>query len=214
MKVYRDSRDEPYGAVDWAEHELNQKLFPVHRLDRDTEGLLVIAKNSDAARRLQQGFRTREQHKTYLAWVWGSPPAKLTIETPLRKHKGSGMEPAWTRFARVKQIELPGTNSSSNPAATPTALLRLELRTGRFHQIRRHLSQSGWPIVGDREYGNRGLDSAYSTKRLELYATGIAFEHPRTGVLKKFECRPEGLHDLSGRLQRGLGKPPESTENS
>jgi len=147
----------------------------VHRLDRNTSGLLVIAKSEEVHRRLKAALAAGQIRREYLALVEGRPPARSgTIEAPIgrdRRHRmlmstdSEAPKPAITHFELERTL----------PQAT---LLRVRLQTGRTHQIRVHLRAIGHPVCGDREYGHAGL---YGLERQFLHATRLAFGHPVTG---------------------------------
>lgn len=146
----------------------------IHRLDRDASGLLVFSKNDAAYQSLKRQFFKHTVDRVYVAVVHGSPnPTKGTITSHLveridgsvhstRQH-GKGQR-AETEYERIEQTGKRG-------------LLRVRLRTGRKHQIRVHLSERGWPIVGDVMYG----PTPPAAERLMLAATELSFDHPRTG---------------------------------
>jgi 23S rRNA pseudouridine1911/1915/1917 synthase len=147
----------------------------VHRLDRDTSGLLVVARSEEAHRLLQEALRKRLIEREYLALVEGLPPARSgTIEAPIGRHPrirtrmavgGTASREARTHFTLERS--LPGVS-----------LLRLRLDTGRTHQIRVHLQAIGYPVCGDPEYGTAGM---LGLTRQFLHATRLAFPHPITG---------------------------------
>jgi 23S rRNA pseudouridine1911/1915/1917 synthase len=147
----------------------------VHRLDRDTSGLLVVARSDEAHRRLQALIRSRQLEREYLALVEGRPPARTgTIEAPIGRDPrvrtrmavgGDFPRQARTRFTLERSLE-------------GFSLLRLRLDTGRTHQIRVHLRSIGHPVAGDPEYGTAGL---LGLERQFLHATRLAFPHPITG---------------------------------
>jgi len=164
----------------------------VHRLDRDTSGLLVVARSEEALRRLQDALARRLIEREYLALVEGRPPARSgTIEAPVGRHPrvrtrmavgGSNPRDARTHFVLER-------------ALAGTSLLRLRLQTGRTHQIRVHLQAIGHPVCGDPEYGTAGL---LGLERQFLHATRLAFDHPFTGE------RIEVVSPLPDDLQRAL----------
>jgi 23S rRNA pseudouridine1911/1915/1917 synthase len=147
----------------------------VHRLDRDTSGLLVVAKSDEVHRALKALLAARELRREYLALVAGRPAARTgTIEAPIgrdRRHRtlmsidSDEPRPARTHFEIAEAL----------PAAT---LLRVSLETGRTHQIRVHLHSIGLPVCGDRQYGVR---DAYGLNRQFLHAARLAFIHPVSG---------------------------------
>ena len=148
----------------------------VHRLDRDTSGLLVVAKNNAVHQALKALLAHRRLRREYLALVDGHPPARTgTIDAPIGRHR---------RDRKLMSID------SEDPREARThfeierllpagALLRVALDTGRTHQIRVHLAAIGHPVCGDPQYGIRGR---YGLTRQFLHATRLAFVHPVTGV--------------------------------
>jgi 23S rRNA pseudouridine1911/1915/1917 synthase len=146
----------------------------VHRLDRDTSGLLVVAKDEEVHRRLKAQLQAREIVREYLALVEGRPPARTgTIDAPLgrdrRERTRQSIETNDPRAA-VTHFEI----ERALPGAT---LLRIRLETGRTHQIRAHLQAIGHPVAGDPQYGHAGR---YGLRRQFLHATRLAFDHPLT----------------------------------
>lgn len=163
----------------------------VHRLDRDTSGILLIAKKRSALKNLQNQFRERETGKTYLALVAGRWPAnKKVLDKPLHKY----LLPDGER--RVKVV------TRDNPDGMPSVtlvkvrdvmvagftLLEVTIKTGRTHQIRVHLASEGFPIAGDDKYGDFELNKALlrpgaspSLKRMYLHAWRLQFNHPASG---------------------------------
>ena len=166
----------------------------VHRLDRDTSGLLVVARTDEALTRLQAALADRQIEREYLALVEGRPPARTgTIDAPIgrdprvRTRKavgGSGQREARTHFTLER-------------AFADTSLLRLRLETGRTHQIRVHLRAIGHAVCGDPEYGTPGL---LGLRRQFLHATRLAFEHPITG--ERVEVSSPLPADLQSALER------------
>lgn len=148
----------------------------VHRLDRDTSGLLVVARSEAVHRALQSALARRQIRREYLALVQGRPPARAgTIEAPIGRHSR-----ARTRMtvggAAAREAR---THFSIERALHGTSLLRLRLDSGRTHQIRVHLGAVGLPVCGDSVYGVAG---AFGLKRQFLHATRIAFQHPIGGA--------------------------------
>jgi 23S rRNA pseudouridine1911/1915/1917 synthase len=147
----------------------------VHRLDKDTSGLLVVARSDDVHRALKAMLQRREITREYLALVDGRPPARTgTIDAPIGRDRRvrvrmstDSAEPreAVTHFSLVEAL----------PVAT---LLRVRLETGRTHQIRVHLQAIGHPVCGDPEYGVAGR---FGLTRQFLHAARLAFTHPVTG---------------------------------
>jgi 23S rRNA pseudouridine955/2504/2580 synthase len=178
----------------------------VHRLDRDTSGILLVAKKRSALTHLQDQFRERETGKTYLALVTGVWPAnKKVIDLPLHKYLQEDGE----RRVRVTTADDPdGMRSitlvkvrSTMPARTPLglpamSLLEVTIKTGRTHQIRVHLASQGHAIVGDDKYGDFELNKRLlkqGMKRMFLHAWRLQFNHPASGerVALNAELPPE-----------------------
>lgn len=160
----------------------------VHRLDKETSGLLMIAKKRSALVALQDQLRERETGKTYAALVWGDWPAKLkVIDVPLVKFVGGDGE----RWVRPGKADEEGAKRSISLVKvvqrTPHfSLLDVTIKTGRTHQIRVHLQQAGHAIVGDPKYGdferNRELARGRAKfDRMFLHARKLQFQHPATG---------------------------------
>jgi 23S rRNA pseudouridine1911/1915/1917 synthase len=159
-----------------------QRAGIVHRLDRDTSGLLIVARSDEAHRLLQRALAERRIVREYLALVHGRPPARTgTIEAPIgrdpRVRTRMAVDGAHPREAR--------THFEIERALGPFTLLRLRLDTGRTHQIRVHLQAIGHPVAGDPEYGSRAGSGAFQTLGLErqfLHAAHLSFAHPLTGA--------------------------------
>ena len=148
----------------------------VHRLDRDTSGLLVVAKNNAVHQALKALLAHRRLRREYLALVDGHPPARTgTIDAPIGRHRRDrklmSIDSEDPREAR--------THFEIERLLSAAALLRVALDTGRTHQIRVHLAAIGHPVCGDPQYGIRGR---YGLTRQFLHATRLAFVHPVTGA--------------------------------
>lgn len=169
----------------------------VHRLDRETSGLLLIAKKKSALKALQNQFRERETGKTYLALVKGNWPSKLKVlNQPLHKY----LTPDGERRVKVTTKEDPEGMASvslvhvaARMSAPPGmaadlpdgfSLLEVTIKTGRTHQIRVHLASAGYPIAGDDKYGDFDLNRQLvklGMKRMFLHAWRLRLKHPSTG---------------------------------
>ena len=162
----------------------------VHRLDRETSGILLLAKKRSALRQLQDQFRERETGKTYLALVVGQWPAKRKV---LDKSLHKYLLPDGERRVRVVAKDDPDAMAALTlvkvrEQGAGFALLEVTIRTGRTHQIRVHLASEGFPIAGDDKYGdfdlNKSLQRASAglpLKRMFLHAWRLQFNHPLTG---------------------------------
>ncbi len=157
----------------------------VHRLDRDTSGVLLLGKGPDAAKRLAGEFARRQAKKTYWALVIGNPkPAAGQIDMPLKKTgindyeimrpadpKEHGAEPAETAYATISR------------AAHRAAWMGLRPFTGRTHQLRAHMAAIGHPILGDPKYGDERSAELSGPLKLQLHARRIELDHPGGGKL-------------------------------
>jgi 23S rRNA pseudouridine955/2504/2580 synthase len=173
----------------------------VHRLDRDTSGILLVAKKRSALKHLQDQFRERETGKTYLAMVAGAWPAnKKVLDKPLHKYVLPDGERRVKVVARdnpdgmssvtlVKVLlQAAAAHSVGTAAGAGFSLLEVTLKTGRTHQIRVHLATEGHPILGDDKYGDFELNKSLSRshqmmalKRMFLHAWRLQFNHPVSG---------------------------------
>jgi 23S rRNA pseudouridine1911/1915/1917 synthase len=166
----------------------------VHRLDRDTSGLLIVARSERAHAGLQKALARREIEREYLALVQGRPPARSgTIEAPIgrdaRVRTRMAVGGAHAREAR--------THFELDRALAEHSLLRLRLETGRTHQIRVHLRAIGHPVAGDPEYGTPGV---LGLQRQFLHAARLAFAHPLGG--ERIEISSPLPADLQAALAR------------
>jgi 23S rRNA pseudouridine955/2504/2580 synthase len=161
----------------------------VHRLDRETSGVLLVAKKRSALKNLQDQFRDRETGKTYLALVLGLWPSnKKVIDTPLMKYTiPNGVGEGERRVKVVDKDDPNGMRSITlvRVARTvgPYTLLEVTIKTGRTHQIRVHLASQGHPIAGDDKYGDfehNKLLHKMGLKRMFLHAWQLKFQHPQS----------------------------------
>jgi 23S rRNA pseudouridine1911/1915/1917 synthase len=165
----------------------------VHRLDRDTSGLMVVARSDAAHARLQELVRERALERTYLALVRGRPESRSgRIEAPIGRDRGDATRVSMDTDSPRDAI----THFEVDRLWPEHALLRVTLETGRMHQIRVHLAAIDLPVVGDRTYGVLGLELS----RQFLHAAELAFPHPFTG--ERIEARAELPPDLTAALER------------
>jgi 23S rRNA pseudouridine1911/1915/1917 synthase len=174
----------------------------VHRLDKDTSGVMVVAKNDRAHHALSEQFQVHSVERAYRAVVHGAPiPPVGTIEGNIGRHRtdrkrmavvASGGKPATTRYRVLERF--------GDPARPVASLVEAELMTGRTHQVRVHLASRGHPLIGDPVYG-RGR-TARGTQipafgRQALHAFRLGFVHPRDGTAQRFESPlPQDLDSL------------------
>lgn len=160
---------------DQLKRSFRQTLFLVHRIDLDTSGLVVFARNEEANRVLSERIRVHDFDRQYLTVLQGLVSwDKLTVDHPV------GGKPAVSHFQVEERI------------AASATLVRVRLETGRTHQIRLHGLHVGHPVLGDRKYGQA---TALQAPRLALHATKLGFAHPRSGELVGWESPlPADLH--------------------
>ncbi|MFC0214501.1 RluA family pseudouridine synthase [Paenibacillus chartarius] len=156
------------------------RIFVVHRLDRDTSGVMMFAKSEEIQQKLQNEWQDIVKERTYVALVEGKVrKAEDTITSWLKETKTllmySSQHPNDGQYAVTRYKTLQTTSDFS--------LLEVQLETGRKNQIRVHMADIGHPIVGDKKYGSRSR----AIGRLGLHARVLSFEHPRTGKLMRFE---------------------------
>jgi 23S rRNA pseudouridine955/2504/2580 synthase len=177
----------------------------VHRLDRETSGVLLVAKKRSALTRLQDQFRDRETGKTYLALVKGQWPSnKKVIDLPLQRYllpSGTGEGERRVRIAHKDDANAQRaiTLVRVSRLVGDYSLLEVTIKTGRTHQIRVHLASQGYPIVGDDKYGDFELNkrlAAQGMKRMFLHAWRLQFVHPQAGKPQTVQA------DLAPELQQ------------
>jgi 23S rRNA pseudouridine1911/1915/1917 synthase len=192
----------------------------VHRLDKDTSGVMVVAKNYYSLQNLARQFKDRAVQKQYLAVVWGKVENDSgIIDRPIGRHRFQRRKMS-SRFAILRTREaLTEWNVEKRYQLKADArntrwvtLLRLRPKTGRTHQIRVHLAELGYPLIGDKIYGRRSPSGAAKSAaisllddfpRQALHAHKLAFNHPQTGRRIEFSA---SLHHDMHRLVKGLEK--------
>lgn len=186
-------RHETRFAIQILRDQIGQRVWPAHRLDRGTSGILLFGLSPEIGGQLGRQFEAGTIDKRYWAVVRGHPPAAGSIDHPLSRQrddyefKGESSseeaQSAVTRFRKLAEIELP-VMVDRYPSSR-YALLELEPVTGRRHQIRRHLKHIADPVIGDATYGkgrhNRFFASQLACHRLLLACVGMAFDHPAHG---------------------------------
>ncbi|MGJ8643936.1 MAG: pseudouridine synthase [Luteolibacter sp.] len=189
----REPEETEWIAMKRLRDQLGKRVFPVHRLDRPTSGVLLFALDKQTASLTQQAFARREVVKSYLAIVTGCTPTRWTCETPLKTNPEDDPLPAETSFERIA-VTSPGDIPKHPELAL--SLVKASPLTGRFHQIRRHLLEAGFPIVGDFRYA--GMDSSFELgeilgigTRMLLQAKSLKLIHPHSGEALKIESPDE-----------------------
>ena len=174
----------------------------VHRLDRDTSGLLIVAKNDRAHRALQDLLRRREIEREYLALVEGRPSSRTgTIEAAIGRDRRERTVHS-TRTDRPREAR---THFEIERALPRTTLLRVRLETGRTHQIRVHMAAIGHPVCGDRQYGGGACGKRLVLMRQFLHSAKLRFTHPLTGA--PIACESKLPVDLLRALEAAAREP-------
>ena len=170
----------------------------VHRLDKETSGVMVIAKTLKAYGELQRQFKTRQVKKVYSGLVWGKMPEKeAIIDWALGRHVKHGQRMS----VKTKRPRPAETHYCVQEEIGDFNLLEIRPVTGRTHQIRVHFAASGHPVVGDTRYGQR--KSTPKCARLFLHASGLSFLHPETGERKEFTSPlPQDLRKFLKAIQK------------
>ena len=173
-------------AVQLLRDQLGQRVYPVHRLDRKTSGVLLFALNEVMNAAMQQQFMAGQVHKTYLALVRGYTPDEQTIDYPLRRDEGrhaGTMQEAVTHLKTLQRTEIPLPHGKHQTSRY--SLVELTPETGRMHQLRKHMAHILHPIIGDRPHGcnkqNKLFLAYFGMNTMLLHARQIAFAHPVSG---------------------------------
>jgi tRNA pseudouridine65 synthase len=186
--VHRGWADDDGGVLVRLRAQLGRRVWPVHRLDRGASGALAFALCPEAAAALGRAFGQGADgdaavDKRYLALVRGHPPATLVIDHPIPGREGGARVPAVTEIRRLGTWER-------------YALVEARPRSGRLHQIRRHLKHISCPIIGDVNYGkgehNRLFRARFGLDRLALHAFHLRLPHPQTGAPVVVDVAPSG----------------------
>lgn len=182
--------DEKFFIVQTLRNQIGQHVFPIHRLDRPTSGVLIFALNSEAAHELAKQFEAGVIEKTYHAFVRGFILTPDIIDYPLKLEtdkiankfdtKEIKIQEAQTSYRPLALLELP--IATERHSSCRFSLVELQPKTGRKHQLRRHLKHIYHPIIGDSKYGdliqNRIFCQYFQHQRLFLHATTLTFKHP------------------------------------
>lgn len=201
LLVHRSNidRHETRFALQMLRNQIDQKLYPVHRLDKPSSGVLVFARTSEMAGRLSEVFASDDTVKSYLLLCRGYLDNEGVIDKPLKKQhdfKARGVDrrsntvaetlpeqPAITHYRCLKRLEF--MQQVDRYPSSRYSLALAQIRTGRKHQIRRHFKHISHPLIGDSNYGksihNRYFARQFGCHRLLLHAIGLSFSHPTSG---------------------------------
>lgn len=199
LLVHRTGLDagETRFALQMLRDQIGRQVWPVHRLDKGTSGVLLFALDAETARAMGQAFEAGEGlAKTYRAVVRGWPAEAGAIDHPLRRMpddmrtQREEIQEAFTRYRTLERYDLPVFHGKF--PTTRSALVELTPETGRRHQLRRHMAHIAHPIIGDATHGkgsiNRGLAELLGLQRLWLHAGRLGFRHPVSGEALSIEA--------------------------
>ena len=166
--------------IDALQEQLNYPVYPIHRLDRKTSGIILLAKQKEFVALFQNLFNSNAVTKTYYAIVRGFSPATGKIDSPVKNDDTGIYKDALTNFKTISSIEL---DIPVHPYdKSRYSLVELTPKTGRMHQLRKHLNKISHPIVGDYKYGdrfhNRMFETEFNCDYLFLHAYSLKFNHP------------------------------------
>jgi tRNA pseudouridine65 synthase len=177
------ARDATEFALQLLRDQLNRHVYPAHRLDRKTGGVLLFALSKDVEKLMQQQFYENRVDKKYLAIVRGHTPGEQEIDYPLRKENGT-LQDALTRYKTLAFAEL-GVPLGNHPTSR-YSLVEANPQTGRMHQLRKHFSHIFHPIIGDRTHGcnkqNKLFKERWELDTMLLHASQLSLKHPVTNV--------------------------------
>ncbi|SFT43609.1 tRNA pseudouridine65 synthase [Lishizhenia tianjinensis] len=166
-------------ALQIVRDQTQKHLYPIHRLDRKTSGVLLFAFSSEAAQKMQETLAFTETQKRYVAIVRGHFPEEIYVDHPLKNLKGKEQE-AQTNYRCLKQSEC--DFPSGKFSTSRYSLIEAFPKTGRMHQIRKHCNHLRHPIIGDRPHGcnkqNKLLGERFGLEQMMLHALDFTFKHP------------------------------------
>ena len=164
-------------------NQIGYRIYPIHRLDRATSGVLIFGKNKEGAGLLSQQFRDKKIEKQYLGIIRGYVEDAATIDYPLAKETWLPKKEAISHYKRLAQTEINVPIGRYETARY--SLVEVRLETGRRHQIRRHFSHLRHPVIGDKKHGdvkhNKYWTNEFGIPRMLLHAQHLQFNHPTTG---------------------------------
>jgi tRNA pseudouridine65 synthase len=179
-------------ALQMLRNQIGQRVYPVHRLDSKTSGILLFATNTAANIAMQKLFAAKEVAKQYLAIVRGYTSPEGTIDYPLKSEKGV-LQEAVTHYKTIATAEL--AFPSGIHTTSRYSLVEIMPLTGRMHQIRRHFAHIMHPVIGDRPHGcnkqNKFFKEQFGMNRMLLHAGRLSFRHPCLQIDQVIESPPD-----------------------
>jgi len=176
-------------------NQIKQRIYPIHRLDRATSGVLLFGKSKTIAGLLGSQFREHQVHKNYLAIVRGFVAEEGTINYALKREAHKADQEAITHFQKLAQTTYPA--AISRYPTSRYSLLQVVPETGRHHQIRKHFAHLRHPVIGDKKHGdckhNKYFRETLDIPRMLLHASGLSLEHPQSQQSLVLEAQPDQL---------------------
>jgi tRNA pseudouridine65 synthase len=190
-------------AIQELRNQIGQRVYPAHRLDRKTSGVLLFALDKNSDSKIQQMFAAGSMSKSYLAIVRGYTPVAGTIDYPLKKENGTIQE-AVTHYKTLAKAEI--ELALGKHATSRYSLIEAKPETGRMHQLRRHFAHIFHPIIGDRPHGcnkqNKLFKEKFNMTKMMLHASELKFVHPIRNTLVHIKAAPHSefirMADLMG----------------
>ncbi|GFD93009.1 tRNA pseudouridine synthase C [Alteromonas sp. KUL156] len=175
----RNVADE-YSLLQIIQQQCNQKIYPIHRLDRKTSGIILLSKETKFVAKFQELFTNNEIQKTYYGVVRGHAPETKIIDSPVKGRDANVHKDAETHLSTVKTVTV---NIPVKPYDTSRySLVKLAPKTGRLHQLRIHMNKISHPLIGDPKYGDKNHNTMFidnfDCENLFLHAYSLEFIHP------------------------------------
>lgn len=184
------ARDAEEFAIQLLRDQIDQKVYPAHRLDRKTSGVLLFSLQKELDSKLQIQFQNQETSKKYLALVRGYTPESGTIDYALTREEDGKIQDAVTHYKTIKQFEIPLVHGKFETSRY--SLVEVFPETGRFHQIRKHFAHIFHPIIGDRPHGcnkqNKLWKETFQLEKMLLHAEELSITHPTTSQKLKIQA--------------------------
>lgn len=196
LLVHRSTiaKDVSIFALQLLRDQLGKKVYPVHRIDRATSGILIFALSEEAASKMGVLWMANEVHKQYLTFVRGFIPEEGVIDRPLMNEKKTKEYESVTHFKCLKTVSFPIFYDKYPEVRYSLALV--VPKTGRTHQIRRHFAKLRHYIIGDSKHGNTKKNKFFREQwawdRMMLHACRLTFQHPFTNEVCDIKCFPQG----------------------
>ncbi len=198
------SAEHQHFALQLLRDQLGLHVYPCHRLDSRTSGILIFALNPEYHRSIQQLFVEKAIRKNYLAIVRGYTQAEGRIEYAVKNSKGNGRKEAITNYKTLCCTEINHKVSRYNTSRY--SLVQLSPQTGRYHQLRQHMAHLRHPIIGDKKHGdhrhNKFFEKQFNSSNLLLHAHELLFKHPFTNKEMYLKAAvPDYFHKITEELE-------------